>query len=244
MIKPNFNINAQTQLFVGPSNELIDYIQNSLQQIFCKNSGCKTCMRCIQIRQNEHPSICWLKPEKQYTLDQLDIIFEKITFSLDDNEKYFIIFEDADLLNQSCSNKLLKPIEEPKKGYYFIFLTQRKEQILITIRSRCLVNNFYTEDETENNSEIYNFFINTNSNPVLFLKMIEKSNISEQETINIVDALIKYWSIKIKKELLNQENENYEKQLKILNILTDNLNKPPMPGSSKTFWKNLYLKIQ
>lgn len=247
-INQDFNINAQTQLFIGPANESIEYIQNSLQAIFCpygkiNNIGCKTCIRCTQIRQNEHSNIYWLKPEKQYTLDQLEIIFEKITFALDDNEKFFIIFESADLLNQACSNKILKSIEEPKKGYYFIFLSQKKEQILLTIRSRCITTYFYNENEFENNSEIFNFFINSNSSPLLFLKTLEKININELESIELLDSLIKYWSIQTKQKLLNENVDGYTQTLNILNILNEGFNKLPMPGSSKTFWKNLYLKI-
>lgn len=244
-----FNINAQTQLLIGPTNESIEYIQNSLQQIFCPyaqttNVGCKTCIKCNQIRQNEHSNVYWLKPEKQYTLDQLEIIFEKITFALDDNEKFFIVFESADLLNQACSNKLLKSIEEPKKGYYFIFLSQRKEQILLTIRSRCITTYFYNENEIENNSELFNFFKNSNSSPLLFLKTLDKINISEQDSIELLDSLIKYWSIEAKKALLDNDNESYEHADFIIKILESGFSKPPMPGSSKTFWKNLYLKIQ
>ncbi|MDR3646071.1 MAG: hypothetical protein P4L22_00860 [Candidatus Babeliales bacterium] len=239
-----FNINAQTQLFIGPTNETIEFVHNALQNVFCKNNGCKTCVRCSQIRQNEHPSIFWLKPEKQYTLDQLEIIFEKITFTLDEDEKFFIIFESADLLNQACSNKLLKSIEEPKPGYYFLFLSQRKEQILPTIRSRCITTYFYNENEGSQNSELFNFFINPNSSPLIFLKTLDKINISEQDSIELLDGLIKHWSTNAKQALLNNDNDSYMHASHVIDILESGFSKPPMPGSSKTFWKNLYLKIQ
>jgi DNA polymerase III delta prime subunit len=238
-----FNTEAQTQLFIGPINEVTEFVQNGLQQILCKKSGCKTCVRCAQIRQNEHPNVYWLRPEKQYTLEQLEIVFEKIAFALDDNEKFFIVIESADLLNQACSNKLLKSIEEPKAGYYFLFLSQRKENILPTIRSRCVTTAFYNNGDTLNNSELFNFFINSNSSPLMFLKTLDKINISEIESIELLDALIKHWSLQAKQELLNSNIENYEHVANIIAILESGFKKPPMPGSSKTFWKNLYLKM-
>jgi len=235
---PNFNLNSQTQLISGPTDILIDYMQNNLQKLFCKNNVCQTCVQCSQISQKNHSCILWLKPEKNYKLDQIEIVFEKIAFSLNNDEKFFIIFENAELLNQACSNKLLKSIEEPKKGYYFIFLTQRKEHLLPTIVSRCIVTNFYKNNNFESNSELFNFFI-SQSNPVLFLKTLEEININEQESIELLDSLIKHWSNKLKSDL-----QNYNKLSSILNIFIQALNKLPMPGSSKIFWKNLYLKFQ
>ncbi|MDT0294674.1 ATP-binding protein [Mesonia ostreae] len=50
--------------------------------------------------------------------------------------KIMIIWE-ADKLNTSASNKLLKLIEEPPNNTIFILITENEEQILQTIRSRC-----------------------------------------------------------------------------------------------------------
>ena len=50
--------------------------------------------------------------------------------------KVMIIWE-ADKLNTSASNKLLKLIEEPPEKTIFILVTENEEQILQTIRSRC-----------------------------------------------------------------------------------------------------------
>lgn len=243
-----FNLNAQTQLFAGPINEAIEYVQTSLQAIFCPHAqtskiACRACFKCNQVRQNEHSNILWLKPEKQYTLDQLEIVFEKITFALDNNEKFFIVIEDADLLNQACSNKLLKPIEEPKKGYYFLFLSQRKEQILPTIKSRCVITTFNSHNNFENNSELFNLLISFNPNPLIFLKVLEKTNINEYESVELLDSLLKHWSLKTKNELINADEIKYNHDSRMLELLNEGFDKLPMPGSSKTFWKNLYLKI-
>jgi len=50
--------------------------------------------------------------------------------------KKFILIEDADLLNESSSNCLLKTLEEPTNGV-FILLTSRLNLLLDTIISRC-----------------------------------------------------------------------------------------------------------
>ena len=50
--------------------------------------------------------------------------------------KKFILIENADLLNESSSNCLLKTLEEPTNGV-FILLTSRLNLLLDTIISRC-----------------------------------------------------------------------------------------------------------
>ena len=83
----------QAQLFVGPENTIIDHANTMLQEIFCKNDNCNTCMICTQIRQNQHPNLLWLKPEKQYTLDQLKPVFDAISLSLSEHEHYFFVWQ-------------------------------------------------------------------------------------------------------------------------------------------------------
>ena len=53
-----------------------------------------------------------------------------------ESTKKFILIENADLLNESSSNCLLKTLEEPTNGV-FILLTSRLNLLLDTIISRC-----------------------------------------------------------------------------------------------------------
>lgn len=239
----NFNLSSPAQIFSGPLTFTVDFVQTNLQNLFCikkvDEKGCRSCAKCLQITKNSHPNVLWLKTEKSYTLEDIEIVFEKTVYALDKDEKYFIIFEDADTLNLACSNKLLKTIEEPKSGYYFFFLTQRKDQILPTILSRCLVTNFYNDTSQNEYNDFIEFFTKS-TNPNLFLKSLEKQNISEIETPYVLDNIISYWSKQLKSP---SDKERYNKILTILNILTDSLRSLPMPGSSKIFWKNLYIKL-
>ena len=246
----NFNLNIQAHLIIGNNNETVNYTNQVLQSVFCKKNICNTCIICSQIRQNAHPSFIWLKPEKQYTLDQIEVIFKTVSLNVNYNEQFFIIIEHADALTQACSNKLLKSIEEPPTGYYFIFLTSRKEAILPTIRSRCIITLLHSDettinDESDTVSTLTKLFTNiNNANPVNFLRLIDKANINERDCVDIVDSLINYWSNKCKKSLLEQDIEEYNNACRILNNLNNALQKPPMPGSSKIFLKNLFINMQ
>ena len=62
--------------------------------------------------------------------------------------KKFVLIENADLLNESSSNCLLKTLEEPTNGV-FILLTSRLNLLLDTIISRCQIIRFKPFSEQE-----------------------------------------------------------------------------------------------
>lgn len=53
-----------------------------------------------------------------------------------------IIIHPADDMNKEAANALLKSLEEPPKGTFFILVTHRPSRLLPTIRSRCRVLRF------------------------------------------------------------------------------------------------------
>lgn len=57
--------------------------------------------------------------------------------SFEGGNRYMIVFL-PERMNTEAANKLLKMIEEPFPGSYFIFITQAPEKVIDTIRSRCL----------------------------------------------------------------------------------------------------------
>ncbi len=64
-------------------------------------------------------------------------IIKKMNFKAYESDFKIMIIWAAELMNQECSNKLLKIIEEPPSNTIFLLVTEWEEQILTTIRSRC-----------------------------------------------------------------------------------------------------------
>lgn len=60
-----------------------------------------------------------------------------VYLSENENVTRFIIIIDADLMNDQSQNALLKSLEEPPSGMFFILITSQKEKLLPTIISRC-----------------------------------------------------------------------------------------------------------
>ena len=60
------------------------------------------------------------------------------------------IIKESDRLNSSSGNTILKFLEEPEEGIIGFFITNNKENMLSTIRSRCQVLNCYYETDDVN----------------------------------------------------------------------------------------------
>lgn len=226
----------QTQLWLGSHDNLITKVTHYLQQLFCVQHGCLICTTCKQIHDKQHYGAHWIIPEKGYTLDTLRIIQEQTAFTLPDDQSVFFIIQKADFLTQQCANSLLKVIEEPPRGYHFILCAQRKELILPTITSRCIIRSFEKNENLQIHKTLYAYFTaQTSQNPHAFLKEIQNSTITEYESVELADQLFAYWM----DQYIRTASERTHKKIKLFKqaLLT-----PPMPGSSKLFWKNLFLQ--
>ncbi|PLK25866.1 AAA family ATPase [Novosphingobium sp. TH158] len=62
-----------------------------------------------------------------------------------------VIFDPADDLEKSASNALLKSLEEPPVGTFFLLVTHRPARLLPTIRSRCRILRFPALTDAEMN---------------------------------------------------------------------------------------------
>ena len=107
------------------------------------NEDIETSHHTRRIDDNSFTNLIIVEPTKgTIKKDQiLSIIDEASKSSLEDGPKVFI-FNDADNLNQSSANSLLKFIEEPLDDIYIIFLVNNLNSVLPTIKSRCALLSF------------------------------------------------------------------------------------------------------
>lgn len=236
------NNRAQAELFIGPQTLLVKETLSYLQQILCPKKGCKTCTRCQQIENKTHHATVWIEPEKRYTLDLLDIVFKKTMLSLDKEEICFFIFTKADFLSPACANSLLKLVEEPPQGYHFLFLAERFNNVLPTIRSRCIQKQFAGKADAQEVPLLVHHFMRFDSDPLAFTKELSSCFMTEQECIVYLDYLLDFW-ITTYKRAATQNNETLQKKsFSMINLCKKAVLSPPAPGSAKIFWKNLFLQ--
>ena len=236
-------------LFIGDKQTLLEHTITILQNYFCRQAtqrqGCRVCGVCRKVVEQQHESILWLCPEKQYGIDDLNIIFSTIAFTLESTQHFFFVLQKADHLTVICANALLKSLEEPPSGYHFILLGQRTELILPTIKSRCLIEYLHSEQNISSPAALFPFFTTiTFQDPMAFAKELEHSNPTEWESLTLLDQLITYWAADYKKNLINTNATKMKQAEQMLHHLKQAMAHPPMPGSSKLFWKNLFLQIK
>ena len=215
-----------------------------VQDLFCENNQCGSCNTCLQIKDFQHPSLSWIEAENSYTVDQINDIISSVQFKLGENEKRFFIFREAERLTSACCNRLLKTIEEPHAGYYFIFMTNRPESILDTLKSRCFKKSFKPQEKNNIYNEILEPFLEQSCNkPVQFMRAITKQNIKEHETKEIADILLEDFYEKLKDGIKNKDSEKINLYIDCLIKIKSALLQLPVQGSTKIFWKNFYLSF-
>jgi len=232
-------------LFSGNRDTAVAQVIESLQKTLCSHAGCYTCIVCRQIAQTNHHALLWLTPDGNYTLDDIEKIHTTIRFALDPDQHFFIIIEYAERLNAASANSLLMSLEEPPAGYHFILLVERPEQLLVTIRSRCLIHGQSGMHSPRDSHPLLLFFTQeTAPDPLIFIQELESALPSEIETMTLLDTLLAYWHDQHKNALKNNKPSAAKHAHAMLAIITKALEHPPMPGSSKVFWKNLMLALR
>ena len=104
------------------------------------------------IQNNTHPNfylIDLLDEKKNIDVDQVRRMIAYTNKSSFNDSPRFILIDNIEYLNKNSNNALLKIIEEPNDGIFFILINNNEKNILPTLKSRCI--NFkinLTFDET------------------------------------------------------------------------------------------------
>ena len=231
-----------TQLWIGTPQYTQQQVIEYLQQSFCKQNTCKHCAACTHIFYKEYPEIMWIRPEKSYTLEKLEPIKHTLSFARGTQEHFFFIIEHADYLSPACSNSLLKILEEPAPGYHFILLAQSRDAIMPTVQSRCIVRYCRNGERSFIDHECIDAFTTQQYTAYDFLQLVEKSALDELMSIALVEQILQFWLEEYKTTMLKTKEKDIITIEKIIKILKQALGKSLMPGSSKLFWKNLFLQ--
>lgn len=125
---------------------------NFAKMLLCESEDkiCGTCRSCQMIEQGGHVNVYVIRKEgnniKKEQIQTLQSEFSKM--AAEDSAKVYII-EDADKMSVSAANSLLKFLEEPMKNTYALLLTENKQMLLPTIRSRAVVLSFKSLSQEE-----------------------------------------------------------------------------------------------
>lgn len=100
---------------------------------------CNVCNSCLLLEAKSHPDFLLISPEKSDSIKIDEIRHLKTfieTFPRQSLTRLVLILE-AERMNPSASNALLKVLEEPPSAVKIILVTHRPYQLLPTLISRC-----------------------------------------------------------------------------------------------------------
>ena len=250
---------AHAYLFVTNNIDkaLLDII-DIIKQIFCPeefSEECSKCNICNLINQQYLPSLIIIEPDGKIIKKEqiLDLKKKFSTKPIYTKENIYII-KNAECLNASSANTMLKFLEEPEDDIIGFFLTNNVNNVINTIKSRCeIINMFYDEAtltiNTLNNENNYKYFevakeyiskIEVEKKQGIMYNNSDLLNIfSEREDIKkvfqilvlIYEELLKYkynldnqFGILNLDFLINLDENNILKKISLLNEFLDNLN--------------------
>lgn len=107
-----------------------------------ENAPCGVCAACKKSASGNHPDILLYAPEKknaQFKVEVCRRIRQDAFVVPNDGDCKVYILEDSQNMNDSSENALLKILEEPPVGVYFILTCDSRAAMLQTVLSRAVV---------------------------------------------------------------------------------------------------------
>ncbi|MFH1581164.1 MAG: DNA polymerase III subunit delta' [Pseudomonadota bacterium] len=111
------------------------FFQSGNQATKCRICYCKAC---VKIRSGSHPDIIHIKPSGAYIkIAQIRSLRDMLAMKPYEARIRVVIISDAQAMNPSAGNALLKVLEEPPVRTILILITIQSSGLLPTIVSRC-----------------------------------------------------------------------------------------------------------
>ncbi|WP_430609371.1 DNA polymerase III subunit delta' [Enterococcus sp. DIV0876] len=207
------------------------------KRLFCtqlqEDDPCNTCNNCQRISRGEHPDVIQIEPEGQtIKVDQIRQLQEEFTKSGFESSIKIFILSQAEKMNASAANSLLKFLEEPVGNFLAILETESLGRILPTIQSRCQVIHFspiskaalqkklQAEGLSNETSRLLSYLTNSYHKAVE-ISQNEWFNETKDAVVRWVDYLLKrdpQAFIFVQKRLLSQAKEKSQ-QIEIFSLL-------------------------
>lgn len=140
----------------------LDFAMQMAQSLLCEapardGSACGECPSCHWFQQETHPDFRLLQPEafaeaddgeereagkkkpsRQISVDQVRALGDFANLSAHQGGHRVVLIHPAEAMNTAAANALLKTLEEPTARMILILVSHKPQQLLPTIRSRCV----------------------------------------------------------------------------------------------------------
>ncbi len=182
------------------------------------SSECCKCNLCHLIVTQQLPNLIIIRPDGSFIKKEQIISLKNSLKTKPIFSKYnMYVIMNAEFLNASSANTMLKFLEEPEEKIIGFFVTNNKENVIDTIKSRCQVfsdyysNSLFSSENIENDVVDYIKYLEVfkdetliyNKN-VLLPKIVDK-NWLVCFFLKLIEIYEKIYENKIRKEVLPEE---------------------------------------
>lgn len=178
------------------------------KRLFClavkDNNCCNECVNCKRIATNEHPNVQIIEPDGQsIKVDQIRQLQKEFAKKGFEKGRQIFIIRQADTMNVSAANSLLKFLEEPEGEMLAILEVESLGRVLPTIQSRCQIIHFIPLNKKELSKKIQESGISEKTANLLasltnsYDKAVE---ISQNEWFNGAKDVIEKWFLYLNKK--------------------------------------------
>lgn len=194
--------------------------------LLCKNpieennsaDSCGQCSSCKMVEANSHPDLQLVykelleftekgKNKKNPVEMPIDVIreflLEKVPIKPTHSSKKVFIVNEAEKLNKSSQNSLLKVLEEPPTFCTIILITSRLDNLLPTTRSRCQTIRFGPVSEDRIINKLTTLGLTTEK--ATYFARLSQASIGQASS----------WA-----KLENEETQLYQKKKELIHLLT------------------------
>lgn len=92
-----------------------------------------------RVQRDSHPDLTWVRASgaAEVLVGDVEPVVAQATRTPFESSRRVFVIEGADALNEQAANRLLKTLEEPPEFVHLLLLSDRREEVLATIASRC-----------------------------------------------------------------------------------------------------------
>ncbi|MGQ0722527.1 MAG: DNA polymerase III subunit gamma/tau [Candidatus Eiseniibacteriota bacterium] len=104
---------------------------------------CNTCTACEEIAAGRSLDVLEIDGASNRGIDEIRDLRENVRYAPSAGRAKVYIIDEVHMLTKEAFNALLKTLEEPPDGVYFVFATTEAHKVPATIRSRCQQYDFH-----------------------------------------------------------------------------------------------------
>lgn len=244
----------------------MEYILSFIKMILCTNKNttldsinCSKCNICKLIDKGNYPDLRIIEPDGQWIKkgQLLDLQKEYQNKSLLGNKRIYII-KEADKLNSSSANTILKFLEEPEDDIVAILITTNRYKVIDTIISRCQILSLQDDIVDKNISVETLNLIEYIVKDELFIRYSDILNnilldktIAKERLIEVENVFINYLNYLSSRDLFPCDNQivellksvDYEKLINYIMIIEDSIKKLEYNVNYKLWMDSFFARI-